>query len=129
MELKERLETIIEKQRKFQRLCNKPIDSKDPFTQSLLSETYLFKLVEEVFELRKTFPSALNDSSKHQPEIIREELLKEGADVILFFINFCLVHEVQIEEFFDIIEKVQTNNFQKKFATIKELENEIFQNS
>ncbi len=126
-ELRKRLNQIIEKQRRFQKLCGKQIDTKDSFTKSFLSEMYLFKAIEEVVELRKTFPSALNESAKIQPEIDRTELLKEYSDVILFLINFGILWGISDEELLGTIEMVQANNFRKKLDSIENQKNEFIE--
>lgn len=126
-ELKPRLNQIIEKQKRFQKLCGKQIETEDNFTKSFLSEMYLFKAIEEVVELRKTFPSALNESAKIQPEIDRTELLKEFSDVLLFLMNFAILWKISDEELLNTIEFVQTNNFSKKLLALEAQKNEFIE--
>ena len=124
-EITQCLSEITELQKKFQKLCGKHIETEDNFTKSLLSEMYLFKAIEEIVELRKTFPSALNDSAKIQPKIDRNELLKEFCDVALFLLNFSILWKISLNEFIESLKLVQSNNFKKKIDSINEIKDEF----
>ena len=58
---------IIDRQRAFQALAEVKIDTLVAKDINGISEMYLFKAIEEIVELRKTFPSELNKWSKSQP--------------------------------------------------------------
>lgn len=116
---------ILDKQREFQRLCEVNIDTIVDRDINALSEMYLFKAIEEIIELRKTFPSELNRWSKSQPTVDdRERILAELADVHLFLSNFCLVRKISPDELNAAIRKVQENNFSrlkmKKYSILME---------
>lgn len=103
---------IIDRQRAFQALAEVKIDTLVAKDINGISEMYLFKAIEEIVELRKTFPSELNKWSKSQPaEQNRTELLGELSDVLLFIINFCIVRKITPEMLVEAIGKVQDNNF------------------
>lgn len=102
---------IIAKQITFQRLVG--FDILDEDQKLKLSETYVVKAAEECFELRKTFPSFLNQYEKVDTEIDRSRMIAELVDVLLFLINFCLVWRISIDEIVRGASRVQANNFDK----------------
>ncbi len=115
----EQLQQIIDRQRDFQELCGVNISTNDNHEKNLIAEVFLFKLIEEVVELRKTQPSALNSAAKTQPQINRQEMLNELADVCLFLINFTIIRDITTIELLNAIKSVQDNNFAHR---IKKLE-------
>lgn len=108
------LDKIISLQKEFQRLAEVKIDTLVSNEINALSEMYLFKSIEEIVELRKTFPSELNKWSKNQPiEIDKQEVLAELSDVLLFIINFCIVRKITPVQVIETLSKVQEVNFRK----------------
>jgi NTP pyrophosphatase (non-canonical NTP hydrolase) len=107
----DRVHEVKQRQIEFQRLCD--IDLFNPDEKLRISEGYLFKAAEEVFELIKTIPSYFNRNQKTVPLIDRERILHELSDVALFLINFSIVWGISSEEFLDSIEEVQKRNFSK----------------
>lgn len=120
--MEQRLEKIKERQHQFQKLVKFPIDTVLEQERNELAEKYIFKMIEEMIELRKEFPSAMNPWSKSQKKADRSRILEELSDVILFFINFMILWKISPEEILDMIEKVQENNYnsvkQKKMDII-----------
>jgi uracil-DNA glycosylase family 4 len=110
----ERLKTIMRLQAEFQTAVDINIDSKVETERNKMAETFLFKAIEECVELRKTFPSALNPWAKSQPEkVVREDMLGELSDTLLFLINFMLVFRLQPEEILETMRWKQHINFTK----------------
>lgn len=108
------MEEILRLQREFQRLCEIDIDTIVAKEINELSETYLFKAIEEIIELRKTFPSELNKWSKSQPdEENKQETLDELSDVGLFLMDFCLVRKITPEQVLEALKTKQKFNFTK----------------
>jgi len=112
---------IRERQKDFQRLVglwdpdNPQLTDADRFR---LSEAYLVKAAEEIFEVMRTMPSYLNQAQKNRPVFSRKRTLEEFSDVILFLVNFALVWDIRLSELVDIIEAVQDNNFDKRAARL-----------
>ncbi len=124
--MKQTIEDVFRRQIEFQELCGLDIYSKSELELNILSETFLFKVIEEVIELRKTMPSGLNPSAKVQPIIDKQEMINELCDVSLFLINFMLTRNITISEVLDSIIEVQNNNFAiKKSKLLKEKQTEI----
>ena len=110
-------EQIINLQRTFQEHCGLPINGTEE-ERNQLAETYLYKCIDEIIELKDTFPSSLNKYRKNQPVENRDEMRKELCDVILWLINFCLAKKIDISEL--DIELVSTinNNFNKLYEKL-----------
>lgn len=118
------LNDIIKGQEAFQELCEvniKTIVAKDINEHS---ERYLFKAIEEIIELRKTFPSELNQWAKNQGSENKQEIKEELADTMMFLINFCLVRRISPQELLETMALVQEVNFnklkQKKLAILND---------
>lgn len=109
----EKLKNLRDRQADFQRMVGAPIDSKLEKDRNQLSETYVFKGMEEMVELRKTFPSALNPDEKNRATVEKETVLFEFCDVIHFLINLSIVWKFSFEEILESLEKVQDNNYAK----------------
>lgn len=107
------IQDILDLQREFQLLCEVDIDTCDADKVNELSETFLFKAIEEIIELRKTFPSVLNKWAKTQPTENKAETLDELSDVLLFLVNMCLVRKISPEEVLMALKTKQQINFQK----------------
>lgn len=105
------LKSILENQVMYQKLMDIDISSKDPEVMSRLSEVFLFKMIEEAVELRKTIPSSMNKWEKNKPEVSRERILDESSDVLLFFLNFLILWDISPINLFNNVRKVQINNF------------------
>lgn len=104
---------IIEKQKQFQKLVGFPIDSLQEKDRNELSEIYLFKMIEEIIELRKEIPSVMNPWSKTNGNAEKTKVLDELSDVILFLLNFCITWRLSKDEILEALHKVQNNNFIK----------------
>lgn len=119
------LNEIIEKQKEFQRFLDVPIDSNLEHDRNELSETYIFKLIEEAIELRKEFPSVINPWSKNQTEVKISRVKEEMSDVFLFFVNIMAMWRISPEELFETVKQVQHNNLlkvkEKKLKILNEL--------
>lgn len=119
-----RVQTLIDKQREFQKAVGFPIDSILESDRNNLSEIFIFKAIEECVELRKEFPSSMNPFAKTQKVADMEGVLGEYSDVLLFLINFASVWNFTSDQILDGLEKVQHNNFlklkEKKLAYINE---------
>lgn len=107
----EEIKKLIDRQKSFQRFVGFPVDSVLESVRNEMSEKYLFKMIEEVIELRKEFPSAANPWSKSQKVADIDRIKEELADVIFFLINFINVWKFTPEEIIDVLGKVQDNNF------------------
>jgi uncharacterized protein YabN with tetrapyrrole methylase and pyrophosphatase domain len=103
------IDQLLEKQKEFQKLCKIDLEV-EPYH---LSEGYLFKAIEEITELRKTFPSSFNKYEKVEKIVNRQRTLEEFCDVILFLMNFALVWKFTQEEVLEALKYVQRNNFHK----------------
>lgn len=114
----------IEKQKEFQRFVGFPIDSNLESDRNELSEIYLFKMIEEVVELRKEIPSTMNRWSKSQKIVSKDRVLEELSDVIFFLMNFCITWKLSASEILDTMKKVQSDNFQKVKEKKMEMLNE-----
>lgn len=109
----DKLNRIIGLQREFQKEVGFPIDSVTELDRNEMGEKYVFKAIEELVELRREFPSAINPWSKKQKEADITRILEEFSDVILFLINISLVWKISPKDMLDQIGKTQENNFQK----------------
>lgn len=107
------LDEILKRQREFQKLCGINIDTILASEINSLSENFIFKAIEEMVELRKTFPSELNKWSKSRPLENRRETLDELSDSLLFLANFMLAKKISVPEMLESIQRVQRNNFIK----------------
>lgn len=107
------LETIIEKQKDFQRFVNFPIDSNLESDRNELSEKFIYKLIEECIELRKEAPSAMNPWSKKQKEADMTRIKEEMSDIFLFFCNIMITWRISPSEILSQITQVQEQNFVK----------------
>lgn len=107
------LDKIIEDQKEFQRLLDIPVDSLAEVDKLQMAELHVYKAIEELIELRKTFPSTLNKHEKNRPVINREEIKKEFCDSLLYHINFANVWNISVKEVLDTLSIVQDNNFKK----------------
>lgn len=100
--------------------CMMGVDIADPKQIDTLSESYLFKAVEEIVELRRTTPAAILPYWKSQIKTIdREAMLKELADVLLYLSNFMLVREVTPPEILEAIRQVQIGNIRTLQSRIR----------
>lgn len=108
-----RVNNIFRRQEEFQELCEVNIHTLVASEVNELSEMYLFKAIEEIVELRKTFPSELNKWSKNQGSEKSLEIMSELSDVALFLINFMLVRKIMPRDLLSAIEYVQGINFLK----------------
>jgi len=109
----ERFKSIAKKQKEFQRLVKYPVDTILESERNEMSEKYLFKMIEEIVELRKEFPSVANPYSKSQKTADLTRVKEELADVILFLVNFINIWKFSIEELVDTIEATQKHNVEK----------------
>lgn len=100
------------KQSEFQDLVGVKIDNLSSVERATLSEKYLFKAIEEIIELRKTFPSGFF-LEKNTPTFDRNALLREFVDAQLFLTNFGILWQISDEELSNTIDWVQNNNFTK----------------
>lgn len=117
-----KLNEVIQKQKNFQVLVDFPFECLREVERNEASEKYLFKAIEEIIELRKEFPSAINPWSKIQKFADMSRVKEEFCDVLLFLINFMNVWKFTPEELFETLISVQQNNFnsikQKKMDTL-----------
>lgn len=112
-ELVDRLVNIVKKQEEFQETAG--IDLNTGLAGKLsLSESYLMKTIEEIVELRKTFPSGFNRWEKNPAPLdipsMEQRMREELADVHLFLVNFMLVWGLRITDILYTIEQVQDRN-------------------
>jgi len=120
------IKEILERQKSFQAFVGFPVETVVEHERNELSEKYLFKAIEEIIELRKEFPSAVNPWSKVQKNADKSRILEEFSDVILFLSNFMNVWKISPEELLTVIEQVQFENFkQVKAKKIRGLNSEI----
>jgi uracil-DNA glycosylase family 4 len=110
---KHSLAQILETQREFQKLAEVNIDTIVASEINALSEMYLFKAIEEIIELRKTFPSELNKWSKTQGDENLRDILSELSDVALFLMNFILARKISLDQLLEFLPVVQEHNFMK----------------
>lgn len=122
-DLRKRLEQIFENQRILQRTHGFPIDSINPADKDRMAEIYIYKMVEECIELRRTQPSSLIPMSKSQPEIDRTAMISEGVDIQLYFINWMIARGVTPDELLDQLDAVQANNLAKAHERGAAMEN------
>lgn len=116
----DKIKEIVERQREFQKEVGFPIDSVRESDRNEMAEKYLFKAIEEIIELRKEFPSAVNPWSKEQKVADLTRIREEFSDVLLFLINFMIVWRLSPEEILSQLEINQDMNFdyiKKKKAT------------
>lgn len=111
--MKDLIQNLFEKQREFQRMVGAPIDSTLEKERHQLAEMYLFKAVEEIIEMRRTFPSVMNPWAKSQPEVNCNHTLEEYCDILLFMVNEALAWGFSKEEIMEQLQFTQANNFKK----------------
>jgi uracil-DNA glycosylase family 4 len=117
---------LIKLQEDFQLAVGFPIDSQLESERNRLSEIFLFKAIEEIIELRKEFPSAMNPWAKTQKFADTSLVLKEYCDVLLFLINFANLWKFSPEQILESLKSVQHANFQKiKEKKLAQLNHEI----
>lgn len=121
------MKEILKKQFEFQKnLAKFPIDSNLESDRNELSEGYSLKMIGEIMEFTREFPSAFNRLSKHNKEADIVRVKEELSDVFLYFCNLLLTWKISWTEFIDIVTKVQNNNFTKvKERRMKELNETI----
>lgn len=120
------LDTIIYFQKEFQRLLGIPVDSLAESDILQMAELHCFKAIEEIIELRKTFPSTLNKHEKNKAAINRDNILAELCDSLMYHINFASVWGFTPDEVISKLGAVQLNNFIKaKEKIIAKLNSEI----
>ncbi len=121
------IDTILTKQCEFQKdLANFPIDSNLESDRNELSEGYVLKMIGEIMEFTREFPSAFNKLSKHNKEADLVRIKEELSDVFLYFCNLLLTWRIDWDEFLEIVTQVQNNNFTKvKEKKMKALNEEI----
>lgn len=105
------LQQITDSQKEFQRLVSFPIDSITAKDRNEMAEKYLFKMIEEIIELRKEFPSVINPWSKSQKDEDVTRIKEELSDIFLFLINFVNIWGFKSDELLEILSRVQDNNF------------------
>lgn len=127
MNNKQRIEQIIKRQIEFQYMTGFPINSKLESEKLQLAEFYLMKLIEEVIETRKTFPSQMNPYQKNQPtNFSRDDILAEFVDILLFALNFKILWNFDDANILSAIEHKQEINIQKvKDKLMSQLNHEI----
>jgi NTP pyrophosphatase (non-canonical NTP hydrolase) len=118
----EKLRELIANQVKFQRMAG-VIDVEDASHRERLaaSEFFVYKAMEELFELRRTFPSTMNRWAKNQPGIDKTQMKMELSDALLFLINFTVVNDIEVEEVLDMMMCVQQTNFLKLREKLRKL--------
>lgn len=122
-----RLHLIVKRQIEFQYMTGFHINSKLESEKLQLAEFYLMKLIEEVVETRKTFPSQMNPYQKNQPtNFSREDILAEFVDILLFATNFKILWNFDDEKILTAMEHKQAINIQKvKDKLMSQLNHEI----
>ena len=105
------MEKILERQKVFQRLLGLPIDTVLEDERNEMAESFVFKLIEEAIEVRKEFPSRMNKWSKKQKRANIPRIKDEMSDVYLFLMNLLAVWKIDVEDFMDNVESVQSANF------------------
>lgn len=117
------IDRIRQTQLEFQRAMGFPVDTISAKERNEVAEKYLFKLIEEVVELRKEFPSVMNPWSKTQKDEDLTRIKEELSDVILFILNFINIWRFSTDEVVEAIEQVQIGNFlhlkKKKLAILE----------
>jgi uracil-DNA glycosylase family 4 len=121
------IEKIIARQREFQKnLAKFPIDSNLESDRNELSEGYVLKMIGEIMEFTREFPSAFNKLSKHSKEADMTRIKEELSDVFLYFCNLLLTWRISWPDFLEAVTQVQNNNFVKvKEKLMKALNDEI----
>lgn len=109
--MRKTLKQIQEGQKEFQRMVDYPIDSITAKDRNEMAEKYLFKMIEEVVELRKEFPSVMNPWSKSQKNEDTTRIKEELSDIFLFLINFVNIWRFTEEELLEVLSGVQERNF------------------
>lgn len=112
-ELVDQIYKIIEAQGEFQKLCGIDFDNIGDKERYAVAEVYVFKAIEELIELRKTFPSTMNSYAKNQILAGRKETVSELVDTFFFLINFSLAMGIDTTTLVNTMNEVQTNNFAK----------------
>ncbi len=107
------LNRVSRRQRAFQTMVGLNIDTIVEEDRNRLAEMYIFKGIEELVELRKTFPSVLNKASKHTPNVDMIRVKEEASDTLLFMLNFLMVFHIDFNEILETVDLVQNNNFAK----------------
>lgn len=117
--MREEINRIFSNQVEFQKLVGIDFLELDEDRKDELAEGHLFKAIEEIVELLKTQPSAINKYSKTRPEVNENRMLDELSDVILFLINFCIFRGLNPEKVLKAIVIKQGLNFLKLEARLK----------
>lgn len=104
---------LTKRQYEFQLLAGVDIDTQVLSDRYRIAEIFLYKAIEEIIELRRTFPSQLNKWSKNQPEADTVRIMQEFADVMFYLSNFELVMQLDPSQAALIALEVQENNFRK----------------
>lgn len=117
---------LIENQKVFQSLVGFPIGSIKESDRNEMAESYIFKSIEELIELRKEFPSMLNPWSKEQKTADFSRIKEELSDVLLFLTNFMIVWKITPEEILSQMIETQKQNFTRlKGKKMDSLDREI----
>lgn len=117
---------ILEKQKEFERLVGVPIDTILEKERNQMSEMFIYKMIEELIEARREFPSVLNEWSKSNKEAVPVRVKEELSDSFLFLTNLLLAWHIPWEDFILQVRKTQENNFLKiKEKKMKSLNEEI----
>ena len=121
-----RLENLIQKQIEFEKFVSFPIDSILESDRNKLSEIFIFKLIEELIELRKEAPSVMNPWSKSNKPANLLRIREELSDVSLFFLNLLITWRISPLDLLSQTEITQQNNFDKvKEKKLNQLNAEI----
>lgn len=116
---KERIDTILDKQKFFQRFLGINIDNPGSMDRLKLSESYILEIIGEAIEIKESVPSYFNPR-KRKKDIDMEDLKKEIADLLIHVCNFCLLWKIKPEEMLEKIEEVQASNLSRmKFIDTK----------
>ena len=117
---------ILQKQKEFEALVGVPIDTILEKERNQMSEMFIYKMIEELVEARREFPSVLNEWSKSNKEANHQRVKEELSDAFIFLSNLLLAWRIPWDEFITQVRKTQQNNFTKiKEKKMKSLNEEI----
>lgn len=107
------MKDILEKQKGFERLVGVPIDTILEKERNQMSEMFVYKAIEELIEVRREFPSVLNEWSKSNKDANAPRVKEELADAFLFLSNLLLAWHISWDDFLRQVIITQKNNFTK----------------
>ena len=114
-----RLQQILDRQHKFQKMLHVPIDDKKE--QRNLSGIFCRSMQDEIYEVMAEYQNKTWDFKHRKDEKPTnvKNIKIEMVDVFLFFLNLMLVWEMSLEELIELSVQRQKRNEKRASISIK----------